>query len=73
MDIANTFTYHKPHGDQPQRYEAIREAARYFAALIKTNSPASPEQTLALRDLQRCVMMTNAAIAIHEEEPSHAA
>lgn len=71
MDIANTFTYHKPHGGQPQRYEAIREAARYFAALIVDNTPASREQSVALTNLQQAVMWANAAIAINEKEPSH--
>ena len=66
MDIANTFTYHAPKPDQLPRYEAIRSVARDFAQLIVASTPQSPEQTLALRDLQRCVMMANAAIAINE-------
>jgi hypothetical protein len=28
MDIERTFTYHKPEGTQPIRYEAIRETAK---------------------------------------------
>lgn len=68
-DLDNVFTYHKPFGDQPERYVAIREKAKEFAKLIVELTPASAEQTLALRDLQRCMMMANAAIAINEKEP----
>lgn len=68
MDIEAMFTYHRPFGDQPERYVRIREGAKTFAQIIKDNSPASAEQTLALRDVQRAVMMTNAAIAINEKE-----
>ena len=71
-DLDNIFTYPKPFGepfgDQPERYVAIREKAKEFAKLIIEMTPASTEQTIAIRDLQRCVMMANAAIAIHEKE-----
>jgi len=69
MDIDNVFVYHAPFGDQPQRYVAIREKAKELALVIQSSTPASAEQTLALRDLQRAVMMANAAIAINEKEP----
>lgn len=69
MNIENTFTYHRPFGTQPERYIAIREKAKELAQLIQQSTPPSPEQTLALRDLQRAVMMANAAIAINESEP----
>lgn len=66
FDVDNTFTYHAPKGDQAERYVAIRETAKKLANVIVGNTPSSAEQTLALRDLQRCVMMANAAIAINE-------
>ncbi len=68
MDIDNIFVYHRPFGDQPDRYVALREKAKELARLIQSLTPASAEQTLAMRDLQRCVMMANAAIAINEKE-----
>ena len=67
MDINNTFTYHAPFGTQQARYVAIREKAKELAEVIVASSPASAEQTLALRDIQRGVMMANAAIAINEK------
>lgn len=64
--INSTFTYHAPKDDQPRRYEALRNKAHELAVLIAECTPPSPEQTLALRDLQRASMMANAAIAINE-------
>ena len=65
-NVVHVFSYHAPKNDQAQRYERLREAARNFAVLILECTPSSPEQTLALRDLQRCVMMANCSIAINE-------
>lgn len=68
MDVQKTFSYHSPFGDQPERYVRLRVKAKELAMLIQELTPPSAEQTLALRDLQRCVMMANAAIAINETE-----
>jgi hypothetical protein len=64
--LDNVFTYHTPKGDQAQRYGSLREAARKFAHEIMLMCPESPERTLALRDVQRAVMMANASIATNE-------
>lgn len=64
--INHVFTYHAPKGDQASRYTAIREAGRRLALEILAMTPESPERTLALRDVQRAVMMANAAIALNE-------
>lgn len=69
MNIEETFTYHKPFGDQPARYHAIREIAKDFAETIVAQTPASREQSIALTHLQTAVMFANAAIAINEKEP----
>lgn len=66
MELDNIFTYHPVKGDQGDRYSAIRAKAKEFAQFILDNTPASPEQTLSIRDIQRSVMMANAAIAINE-------
>jgi len=66
-DTKNLFSYHKPTGEQALRYEQIRDAAREFANVVLANTPASAEQTLAIRDLQRCVMMANCSIAVNEK------
>jgi len=65
-DLVSLFTYHAPKGDQAHRYEAIREAGLRMAREIFLHCPNSPERTLALRDVQRAVMMANASIAVNE-------
>lgn len=66
--IQNTFTYHKPFGDQPQRYEQIRADAKVLALTIQECCPESREKSLALTNLQQAVMWANASIAINETE-----
>jgi hypothetical protein len=64
--IDNIFTYHPPTGDQPQRYEAIREAARTFAKILVKNTPAGADQSAAVRHLREAVFTANAGIALGE-------
>lgn len=69
-ELDNLFTYHKPFGDQPARYEAIRSKAKEFAVLILETVPRSADRTAALRKLRETVFTANAAIAINEKEPA---
>jgi hypothetical protein len=64
--INKIFTYHSPNQSQQDRYVALRNKAKEFALLINDYCPESREKSLALTDLQRCVQMANAAIAITE-------
>lgn len=64
--INNIFTYHSPKADQPQRYETLRELARQLAHGINELCPESREKSLAITNLQQCVMFANASIAINE-------
>lgn len=66
--IENTFTYHKPFGSQPERYEMIRAAAKGIAEIISMACPDSREKSLAITNLQQAVMWANASIAINEVE-----
>lgn len=70
-DIDHTFTYHAPTITQIAEHERIRDAAKAFAYEIFTTCPETPERTLALRDVQRAVMMANASIALHPMPHSH--
>lgn len=65
--IDNVFTYHAPRGTQQERYVAIREAAREFARLLNRCCPESREKSIAFTQLQQCVQMANASIAINED------
>jgi len=64
IDVDDLFTYHPPTGDQPARYEAIREAAKTFARVLLDNTPPSADQTAAIRKLRESVMTANASIAL---------
>lgn len=64
--IENNFKYHKPKGDQPGKYEAIRSQAKEFAILIREVCPDSREKSLAMTKLEECVMWANASIARNE-------
>lgn len=64
--IENTFTYHAPKDDQPQRYEMLRGKAKELAYLIVGCCPPSREQSLALTELENCIFNANAAIARNE-------
>lgn len=67
QDIENRFTYHKPFGTQPQRYESIRSHAKRFALFIADVCPPSRELSLALTHLEDSVFWANAAIARNEQ------
>lgn len=65
-DLARRFTYHRPHGDQPARYEQLRRHALTLATLIHTLTPESRERSLAITHLEEAVFWAIAAIARHE-------
>jgi hypothetical protein len=64
--IDRAFVYHAPHGNQPERYIAIREKAKELALLVAGETPPSREQSLAMTKLEEAVMWANAAIARNE-------
>ena len=61
--LDNWFTYHAPGPGDPERYVAIREAGKSLAAIIVKNTPASADQTAAVRKVREAVMTANAALA----------
>ena len=65
MGINNIFTYHSPTPDQIRKYEAIRAKAKEMGQVIVDNTPASADQTAAIRLLRQAVMTANAAIALN--------
>lgn len=61
--LLNWFTYHSPTPDQLPKFQAIREAGFNLAKTIVENSPASDDQTAAIRLIREACMTANAAIA----------
>lgn len=66
FDLDNLFTYHAPKGDQPARYQRIREAAKNFAAVVMECCPNSADKSDAIRKIREAVMTANASIAVNE-------
>lgn len=67
-DLNTRFTYHKPFGNQPERYEEIRKRALEYADYLISTCPDSREFSLAITKLEECVFWANASIARHEEK-----
>jgi hypothetical protein len=63
-DIEVLFTYHAPDEQQRGALEAVRAAAKAFATVLVAQTPASADQTAAVRKLRECVMTANAAIVL---------
>jgi hypothetical protein len=61
------YTFHAPKADQPERYVALREAARtLFLHICMNTPPHCRDQSLALTHLEEVVFYANAAIARYE-------
>ena len=61
--LEHWFTYHKPTGDQPDRYVRLRRAAKAFASAIVAETPPCADQTAAVRKVREAMMTANSAIA----------
>lgn len=66
QQLQNSYTYHSPKEDQPERYVLIRDKAHELAITICENAPPSRERSIALTDLEKVVTMANKAIACNE-------
>jgi hypothetical protein len=64
--LDNSYTYHAPKEDQPERYVRIREDAKRLAVTICECAPHSRERSIALTDLEKVVAMANKSIACNE-------
>lgn len=61
--LDNWFMYHRPEGNDPEKYEKIRAAGKAFATVIVENTPPSADQTASVRKVREAVMTANAAVA----------
>lgn len=57
------FKYHAPGEGDAEAYERIRSAGKAFAEVVIANTPASADQTAALRKIREAVYTANAARA----------
>lgn len=58
------FRYHAPEGDQPEKYNAINEAAKQLAQAIYDNCPPCADTTHAIRIVRDARMWANSAVAL---------
>lgn len=67
--LDNNFSYHSPITElyQAERYVQIRDEAKKLAYFLCNNCPPSRELSLALTNLEDCIMWANAAIARNEK------
>lgn len=71
-DLKRLFTYHPPTPEQAASYTRINEACFQAARVILEETPASPDQSDAIRSIRNARMTANAAIATQgprEAEP----
>jgi hypothetical protein len=61
--LQDIFTYHAPTPEQQVKYVNIRDGAYRFAIDLIANTPASADQTAAIRLLREAVMTANQAVA----------
>ncbi len=64
----NNFTYHKPFGNQAERYIVVRECAKGLSGILDCQCPPSRELSLAQTNLEQAIFWANAAIARNEKE-----
>jgi hypothetical protein len=65
--LENDYGYHKPEGDQVQRYERINRDCKQAALTVLECCPPSPDRTVALRAIQEARMKANMSIACNEQ------
>lgn len=63
--VEHNFTYHAPKPEQQPKYARLRELAKELGLAIVDLTPESREQSMAITDLENCIMHANAAIARH--------
>lgn len=61
-------TDHSPDEDQAERIEQIRELGKQFAAAVYVNCPYSRERSVAITQLEDCLMWAVASIAREGDE-----
>ena len=68
-EIRNTMRYHAPTSERVELHEEAREAMIQTTCKVAAMLPNSRERSLFITDMQRALMMANAAIAIHTPLP----
>lgn len=62
--LEELFTYHKPEGDQQERYQRLRTAGKILANEILKSCPPCADRSAAIRKVREALMTANASIAL---------
>lgn len=62
--IDHIFTYHSPTLTTLPKFQAIREAGKYFAKVILQNVPYGQDRLTAILKVREAVMTANAGISL---------
>jgi hypothetical protein len=65
--LDNVFKYHAPTPEDVVHYEALRAAAKQFAATVFEHSPTCADQSVAIRKIREALHIANAAVALKGE------
>jgi len=58
------FSYHAPKGDQLERYQRLRNAAKILADEILHSCPPCADRSAAIRKVREALMTADASIAL---------
>lgn len=64
FDLDHIFAYHPATAEQGERHQRIRDAAKEFAKVVIANTPKSPDQSTAIRQIREAMQTANAVIAL---------
>lgn len=65
-DFDRWFNYHPAKGDQGERHQRVRDAAKRFAEEIAECCPDGADRAAAFRKVREAMMTANAAISCGE-------
>lgn len=67
-ELDESFRYHAPFGNQPERYSDLRRVAKDYASVVLNCCPDTRERASAITAIRLSLMWANASIAVNEKE-----
>ena len=64
FDLDHIFAFHPANLEQGEKHQRVRDAAKEFAKAVIANTPTSPDQSTAIRQIREAMQTANAAIAL---------
>ena len=64
FDLDHIFAFHAATLEQGEQHQRVRDAAKEFAKVVIANTPKSPDQSTAIRQIREAMQTANSAIAL---------